>query len=369
MHERKSACGKGLRGVVKMQSRHGFTLVEMLVVIGIIGILIVAMVPVVKGAQTRAKEVAVKTSCANIETALANYAQSHGGNYPGVAVDVMSPFADHALGDPALYDGSDSVGAPTGWVENGVLGSYGHYNNSTLSVFEQLKAAKDTQLAGNEATPRYFDSLVAGDAIQEYPANQFISTGAGQRAKMRNIFRFGFNMAQFDPNIPANGFQSMSTYQCSLSVDRTGTSTPTPGTDPLDSMRLILMQNPMPMFPMSNSWSPQSFSEDCWFGTDDTDYFAPGDFAYVPILSSSVYPFGDSMATLENEVYKWGVNVTGYMLFGYGSKTHKSREFEDEQREYVANGLPGCGGPGIDTRYENYVLQLFEGAIYFSKKT
>jgi prepilin-type N-terminal cleavage/methylation domain-containing protein len=353
-----------------MHSRHGFTLVEMLVVIGIIGILIVAMVPVVKGAQVRAKEVAVKTSCANIETALANYAQSHGGNYPGVAIDVMSPFADHALGDPAIYDGSNSVGAPSGWVENGILGSVGHYNNSTLSVFEQLKAVKDTQLSGNEDMPRYFDSLVAGDAIQEYPANQFISTGAGQRAKMRNIFRFGFNMAQFDPNSVANGFTSLTTYQCSLNVDRTGTGgTPPPTVDPMDSMRYILMPNPLPFWPMGNNWSPQGFSSVCPFGTDDSDYFAPGDFAYVPILSSSAYPYGDSMATLENEVYKWGVSVTGYYLFGYGSKTHKTREFEDEQREFVANGLPGFGGPGIDTRYENYVLQLFEGAIYFSKKT
>jgi len=350
-----------------MHSRHGFTLVEMLVVIGIIGILIVAMVPVVKGAQTRAKEVAVKTSCANIETALANYAQSHGGNYPGVALDVMAPFADHALGDPALYDGSNAIGAPSGWLFNGVLGGYGHYNNSTLSVFEQLKAVKDTQLVGNEGTARYFDSLVIGDAIQEYPANQFISTGAGMRVKMRNIFRFGFDMSTFDLNNPANGFTNMAAYQCSLCVDRTGSGAiPNPAPDPLDSMRVILMPNPLPPV---NNWSPQGFSDACKFGVDDTDYFAPGDFAYVPILSSSAYPFGDSLATLENEFYKWGVNVTGYYLFGYGSKSHKSREFEDEQREFVANGLPGFGSPGVDTRYENYVLQLFEGAVYFSKKT
>ena len=95
--------------------------------------------------------------------------------------------------------------------------------------------------------------------------------------------------------------------------------------------------------------------------------FAPGDFAYVPVLSASSHPFGDTGATVENEIYKWGTNVTGYLLFGYGSRTHANREFEDSQREFVDMGLPGYGAAGVDTVYENYVLQLFEGAIYFSK--
>src|SRR5438132_11089496 len=89
--------------------RRGFTLIEMLVVIGSIGILIAALVPAVRGAQTKAKEAAVKTQCASMETSLAAYAQNHGGNYPGVALDIMSPYADHALGDPALYTGAPAT--------------------------------------------------------------------------------------------------------------------------------------------------------------------------------------------------------------------------------------------------------------------
>jgi prepilin-type N-terminal cleavage/methylation domain-containing protein len=355
-----------------MHNRRGFTLVEMLVVIGIIGILIVALVPVVKGAQTRAKETAVKTQCANIETALANYAQNHGGNYPGVAVDVMSPFADHALGDPAMYDDSASLAPSAGELVNGILGGYGHYNNSTENVFEQLKAAKDTVLAGNEDTPRFFDSLIAADAIQEYPPNPFVSSSTGERIKMRNVFRFGINVAGFDPanNFSANVVDyNAAGYNCSLYVDRTGTgSTVIP--DTFDNTRYSLQPpgNQLPLgLPMVN-WTARGFSQACAFGTDENDYFAPGDFAYVPVLGSSAYPYGNSAATLEDETYKWGVNVTGYMLFGYGHKTHKSDEFEDEKRDFVTNGMPGCGAPGVDTIYENYALQCFEGAVYYSKK-
>ncbi len=56
------------------------------------------------------------------------------------------------------------------------------------------------------------------------------------------------------------------------------------------------------------------------------------------------------------------------MFFGYGHQSHANKEFEDEQREFLQVGLPGYGDQGVDTLYEYYVLNLFEGAIYFSKK-
>jgi len=349
--------------------RNGFTLVEMLVVIGIIGILIVALVPTVKGVQTKAKEKAVMTQCANIETALANYAQSHNGAYPGVALDCMSPFGDHALGDPAFYAfgaGSGVQYASAGRVSTGLLGGGGYRNGTSQNVFEQIKSTKDATPNFPSARERWFDSLILADAIQEYPSNPFItSISTGQRDKMKNIFFFQCNVgAGFDPTSTSNGWTS-ALYTCGLRTRKGGSPTGVTVTnDYLDTSQVFLQHAPVVPMP----WNPATFSDNCRYGTNENDYFAAGDFAYVPVLSASSYDFGNSAMTLENEAYKWGTSVTGYMIFGYGDKSHRGNTFEDEQREFVQNGLPGYGGVGIDTLFEDYVLQLFEGAIYFNKK-
>ena len=358
----------------------GFTLVELLVVIGIIGILITVLVPVVQGARVRAKELAVKTNCANIQAALANYAQSNNGSYPGVALDVMAPFSDHALGDNTganpLYTGSEGSGAVLGisggQMVNGILGGFGHYNASTENVFQQIKTAKDTMLSGNEDRARYFDSLVLSDAIQSYPVNPFVTSAGGgfganqgEQARMKNIFWFQLDNVgtSFNPSLPGEGFDNSNNYSVGLYTNRGGSSTP----DFTNDMQFDLTRGWLEDVVTLTNFTPEGFSANCLFGVDEGDYFAPGDFAYVPILTSSVYPFGDAAATLENEAFKWGTAVTGYMLFGYGHATHKKREFEDEMREFAATGLPGYGAGGVDTKYENAVLQCFEGAIYFSK--
>jgi len=191
---------------MSQMNRRGFTLIELLVVIGIIGILIAALVPAAKGAQTKAKERAVTTQAANIELALNNFAQNHNGNFPGTAIDIMAPYSEHALGDPGLttsYPTSGPWDAGSDRMVEGVLGGFGHYNTAagTASVFDQMKDVKNKTLDNTTAaTPRFFDNLISSDAIQEFPPNPFATTSTGERQRMRNIFKFTIDVqGGFDP--------------------------------------------------------------------------------------------------------------------------------------------------------------------------
>lgn len=360
--------------------RRGFTLIELLVVIGIIGILVAALVPAAQGAQTRAKETQVKAQAANIEAGIASFAAGHNGNYPGVAIDVMAPYAEHGLGDngfggtEALYT-KNAVGvfdAAPGMLVTSVIGGFGHRNqpsptnNPADPVFEQLRFVKNTALtAANTDTPRYFDALVASDAIQEYPPNPFATSGIGERQRMRNIFYFRLNVgAGFDPTTSFGG-PAGANYECALLTNNAGVGGVT-APDSFDTLRTFLQQTPGGL-PTTN-YVPQSFAEESLFGPGENKYFAPGDFAYVPVLTTSSRSFGNSTATPQNELFQWGTTVGGYMLFAYGHNSNKNRQYDESAREFAETGLPGYGAAGVDTLYENYVLQLFEGAIYFSKK-
>jgi prepilin-type N-terminal cleavage/methylation domain-containing protein len=355
-------------------ARRGFTLVELLIVIGIIAMIIIMITPALQKSVVRAKDQAVKSNCAAIEAGLATFAQRNGGTYPGLAVDVMAPFGDttQILGDPALTVDNAPQYADMGFY--GVLGDFGHRNyNSTQSVGQQLDVARATVLsASNMDYPRIFDTLVATDSLQEYPANPFSGSTISRAGRMRNIYGTLTNVTNLtdthDPaqmndlaidfpwlmttnqGAAAGGFANVYFYQYSageLAWD-------------LGQLPLTLPIDPA-------TFDPQAFSEACAFGVDEGDYFAEGNFAYVPLLSTSVFPMADDVSTLRNEKFQWGSRVTSYLIFGYGSREGRSNNFPDEQAGYVKVGLPGYGSAGIDTRAEEVVLQLFEGAVYFNK--
>ena len=55
-------------------------------------------------------------------------------------------------------------------------------------------------------------------------------------------------------------------------------------------------------------------------------------------------------------------------FFGFGSQeSAQSDRYATERTEFIQTGIPDMGAAGIDTRFELYVLQLFEGAVYFNK--
>jgi prepilin-type N-terminal cleavage/methylation domain-containing protein len=324
-------------------TRTGFTLVEMLVVIGIIGILVTIMVPIIGNVREKAKEGAVKTYCGAIEQALSSYAASHDGNFPGVAIDVMAPYPDHALGDPMLYAGQYPL---VGGFAHAVIGGKGANIPSTAPALQLLKQVRDTVLdSGTMSTERWFDALIISDALSEYPQNPFRKSGLAGDNRMMNVFCFEAAMPA-GPN-DMSGFRAY--ILANPAEDNTGTVP-----DMLYTNRVRITAN----------WDDR-------FGNDLNNtgdvHNAAGDFAYVPILSMSSNPFVDNPMTPEDDRFRWGTNVTGYLLFGFSHPTTKTNLYQEEKDAFRATGLDGFGGAGCDTPYEQAALALFDSAVYFSR--
>jgi prepilin-type N-terminal cleavage/methylation domain-containing protein len=170
----------------------GFTLVELLVVMGIILILVSIAIPAANVARNKAKDTEVKSNCNQIQVALEQYGVSNGGCYPGAHWE------------------QDSTGAF--YVGPGLIGALPTYDGTTpRKDFSVPKA--DTELRGplNEGpaladgTPNVNvqDSLVAGGFLTDYPANPFLRATGGARSQMSNLFLFNPVLGTSTPD-PAN---------------------------------------------------------------------------------------------------------------------------------------------------------------------
>jgi len=95
-----------------LERSKGFTLVELMVVIAIIGILAVVALGIVRGAQQRAKDATLKATATNISTALEAY-YAINQIYPD---DLTALFDSEVLDgpielpNPCLYDTNDDNG-------------------------------------------------------------------------------------------------------------------------------------------------------------------------------------------------------------------------------------------------------------------
>jgi general secretion pathway protein G len=77
---------------MQVRKNKGFTLVELVVVVMILGILAAVAAPKVMGTSAKAKDNSVKQTLAVVRDAIERYAAEHGGELPGSSDDTQATF-------------------------------------------------------------------------------------------------------------------------------------------------------------------------------------------------------------------------------------------------------------------------------------
>ena len=86
---------------VARKTKQGFTLIEIMVVVGIIGLLVAVLIPNVTGKMNDARIASARVQIKNVEEALVAYSMKHGGKYPAQLSELQEGDDDN----PPLLDG------------------------------------------------------------------------------------------------------------------------------------------------------------------------------------------------------------------------------------------------------------------------
>lgn len=102
---------------IARKAKQGFTLIEIMVVVGIIGLLIAVLIPNVTGKMDEARIASARVQIKNVEEALLSYSMKHGGKYP----DSLEALTEETEDEDALLQGGieDPWGTPIQFEKRG----------------------------------------------------------------------------------------------------------------------------------------------------------------------------------------------------------------------------------------------------------
>jgi prepilin-type N-terminal cleavage/methylation domain-containing protein len=170
--------------------RRAFTLVELLVVVGIIGVLVALLLPALRTVVDRARAVATTTTMRNFAKACDAY-RAQFGDLPG------------AIPDPYLYQGDGDTYVPVlSGAQNALLGLMGGFRTPGDADYASYQGTEHTIAAPGQPP---FRIKIDGNAMGEGPVRDgrrhdaFLTPGA--REWNRSSGRVG-STAGVNPNLP-----------------------------------------------------------------------------------------------------------------------------------------------------------------------
>jgi len=343
-----------------MKNQRGFTLVELLVVVTIIGILISIAVPNYMKIKSKARDTQAEAGVAKIVQALENYASNHNGLYPGVAL----PVVDQTPGN-SRFECTDSISVDNGGLGGvyfsmrGIIGGgLVRPDDPTLRYLDPWFFQPDTDPA-TPPPPQLPDRLMADGSIDAYPTNPFKQniegvTNAG--VPMMNIFGIECRWAPGDagmangyhredlnlsyPNFSANALPGQYSYP-----DGTQDLFTDEGGDP---------QVKVPAVVFNLRWDRDGDNRVNPQDLQNFFIFPEGDFAYIPLDPIQTDPLAEDFMRF----------CKGYWLVAYGSKdTARANKYANAYPCFarpLGRGNPNNPNP---TEYEKMVRRALCGAM------
>jgi prepilin-type N-terminal cleavage/methylation domain-containing protein len=173
----------------------GFSLVELLVVITIIGILASLAVPGINGALQKARQTEQINNVRNIGTVMFTYSTDHDGNYSDPADTSALTIFQSLMDDNYIKDGGIFFASSSGkskWAGGALAGSnvsYGCAVQATTSDDDLLPLVFGINSGLPGATPNQVDSASAGQAT--------LASGSGPWGNQGVIVFYKGNQAKF----------------------------------------------------------------------------------------------------------------------------------------------------------------------------